>query len=60
MKRRRRNDPVLRSKVSFDATLRERGSFSGCGDRTFGQVFRGNGDLTLPELRWKQGPRADC
>jgi hypothetical protein len=38
MKRRKTDSSAPRSKVSFDATLREKGSFSEYGDRKFGQV----------------------
>src|SRR6218665_4188906 len=36
---------------SFDATLREEGSSGEYGDRSSGQVWRGNADLTLRGLR---------
>jgi hypothetical protein len=35
-----RHRAATQSEASFDATLREEGSFSECGDRTFGQVLR--------------------
>ena len=51
----------LRKQGIKDATLREEGSFSECGDRTPEQVFGvETPDLTLLRTALAQGPRADC
>ena len=56
MKHARAQVCASRSEVSFDATLREEGSFSECGDRTFGQAMLSKAGLTLPELRRRNDP----
>jgi hypothetical protein len=59
-KRRSAVDPSCEARCRSMRPCVKKEASAKCGDRKFGQVFRGNGDLTLPELRRELGPRADC